>query len=408
MAVDVLLGLQWGDEGKGKLVDWWSRRGYDFVARFQGGPNAGHTIYHEGWRVVLHHVPAGIFAPGIRCVIGNGVVVNPLTLAQEVETLRGVGVAVGKRLLISTRAHLILPTHPKIDASHEKSQNIGSTLRGIGPTYQDRVARRGLTVGDVLWDDFPTRVRHLAEIHREMGVETPDLQAFLAAARALTEHEIVDAEIVLAEALDSGAAVLAEGAQGTLLDLDFGQYPYVTSSHTTAGAACTGLGVGPRRIRHVVGVFKAYATRVGNGPFPTELDGEEAENLRAAGGEYGATTGRPRRCGWLDLPALKFAVKLNGANVLCMTKADVLSRYGKVKVCLSYTDSGGKEHRVLPSVPERRGLVPNYVELSGWNEPRREDPGFAEFLRIVESELEMGVEYVSHGPGRDEVLHYAP
>ncbi len=406
MAVDVLLGLQWGDEGKGKLVDRWSRRGYDYVARFQGGPNAGHTIFHEGRRVVLHHVPAGIFAPGVRCVIGNGVVVNPLTLAQEVETLRGVGVEVGKRLIISTRAHLILPTHPKIDASHEKSQNIGSTLRGIGPTYQDRVARRGLTVGDVLWDDFPHRVRHLTEIHRQMGVAPPDLQAFMQAACALTEHEIADVETMLTDALDSGAMVLAEGAQGTLLDLDFGQYPYVTSSHTTAGAACTGLGIGPRRIRHVIGVFKAYATRVGNGPFPTELEDDEAERLRTAGGEYGATTGRPRRCGWLDLPALKYAVKLNGVDILCMTKPDVLSNYGRIKVCVSYTDAKGNNHRVLPSVPERRGLVPNYVELSAWNEPRKEDPGFAKFLNLVESELGMRVEYVSYGPGREEIRHY--
>jgi adenylosuccinate synthase len=403
MAVDVLLGLQWGDEGKGKLVDWWSRKGYDFVARFQGGPNAGHTIYHDGRRVVLHHVPAGIFAPGVRCVVGNGVVVNPCTLAHEVACLRDMGVEVGKRLIISTRAHLILPTHPKIDATHEKSQNIGSTLRGIGPAYQDRVARRGLTVGDVMWDDFPARVRQLTEIHRSMGVETPDPKSFMEAARALLEHQIADVETVLADALDNGATVLAEGAQGTLLDLDFGQYPYVTSSHTTAGAACTGLGIGPRRIRHVIGVFKAYATRVGNGPFPTELLGADGERLRTAGAEFGATTGRPRRCGWLDLPALKYAVRINGVDQLCLTKPDILSQYGKIKVCVGYTDANGQTHDVLPSSPERRGLVPQYVELDAWQTPGAHDPQFAAFLKLIEKTLKMNVRFVSHGPARDQV-----
>ncbi|MCS7086069.1 MAG: adenylosuccinate synthase [Bacteroidia bacterium] len=403
MAVDVLLGLQWGDEGKGKLVDWWSRRGYDFVARFQGGPNAGHTIYHEGRKMVLHHVPAGIFAPGVRCVIGSGVAIDPVTLVKEIESLREAGVETEQRLIISSRAHLILPVHRKMDQANEKSQNIGSTLRGVGPAYRDRVARCGLTVGETLWDDFTHRVRRLADEHRAWGSSDVEWDRFVEAARALSRHEIADVEILLSDALDAGANVLAEGAQGALLDLDFGQYPYVTSCHTTAGAVCTGLGVAPRRIRRVIGVFKAYATRVGNGPFPTEIFDQEGERLRAAGNEYGATTGRPRRCGWLDLPALRYAVRLNGADVLCMTKPDVLACFATVRVCVAYTDRDGNEHRVLPSFPERRGLVPRYVELPGWNHVRLEDPGFKRFLDLVESELQMSVEYVSSGPGRDEV-----
>ena len=361
MKVDVLLGLQWGDEGKGKIVDVLTPK-YDIIARFQGGPNAGHTLEFDGRKHVLHTIPSGIFREGKLNLIGNGVVIDPVTLKREIEEVEEHNVDVDARLLISRKAHLILPTHRLLDAANEQDKGkdkIGSTLRGIGPTYMDKTGRNGLRVGDIFLPDFQERYDKLVQKHKRL------LGNFTAFAFDLSEHEpawfeaierlrqiqVVDSEQWINDQLDAGQRVLAEGAQGTLLDIDFGTYPFVTSSTTTAAGACTGLGVAPTRIGEVIGIFKAYCTRVGSGPFPTELRGETGEALRAAGHEFGATTGRPRRCGWLDLPALKHACMLNGATQLCMMKADVLDAFDEVQVCTHY-EVDGKTSEHLPYLLE--------------------------------------------------------
>jgi len=348
MAVDVLLGLQWGDEGKGKIVDVLSA-GYDLIARFQGGPNAGHTLEFDGKKFVLNTIPSGIFFENTMNLIGNGVVIDPITLKREIDKLKDAGhdlLAKGN-LMIAKRAHLILPTHQLLDAASEKKMGegkIGSTLKGIGPTYMDKTGRNGLRVGDITLPDFKERYQKLVDKHvsmlKALYGEVDDFsereKAFFEAIELIRKFELVDSEHIVNKYLRKGKKVLAEGAQGTMLDIDFGSYPFVTSSNTTTAGACTGLGIAPNRIGEVIGIFKAYCTRVGGGPFPTELTNETGEELRRIGHEFGATTGRPRRTGWIDLPALKYAIMLNGVTQLVMTKADVLSGFDKIYACTHY------------------------------------------------------------------------
>ena len=347
--VDVLLGLQWGDEGKGKVVDFLTPK-YDVVARFQGGPNAGHTLEFDGKKHVLHQIPSGIFREGTINIIGNGVVLDPITFENELLSLAPFNLELKRSLILSTKAQMIIPSHRLLDAAFEKSKGvlkIGSTLRGIGPTYQDKMARVGLRLGDVNAKDFDQKYQSLKGKHCEtldrLGFEydlSKQEEAFFKAIEVLRSFRILNTEYVINDLLDQGKTVLAEGAQGSLLDIDFGSYPYVTSSNTISAGACTGLGVSPKLIGEVFGIFKAYCTRVGSGPFPTELLGESGDALRKQGNEFGATTGRPRRCGWLDIPALKYATMLNGVTQLFMMKVDILSNLGDIMVCDSYAHQG--------------------------------------------------------------------
>jgi adenylosuccinate synthase len=349
MKVDVLLGLQWGDEGKGKVVDVFTPR-YDVVARFQGGPNAGHTLIIHGKKHVLHLIPSGIFHANTECLIGSGVVIDPIVLKTEIGKLLEAGHDVRDKLLIARRAHLILPTHKALDKALEAlkgDSKIGSTLRGIGPTYTDKIGRTGLRIGDLetgrfdqVWKELRTQHQRLLDLYKSDYDLAGEEQKFMEAIEFLRQLRFTDSEHFLNNALDQGRSVLAEGAQGTLLDIDYGSYPFVTSSNTITAGACTGLGIAPSRIGRVFGIFKAYCTRVGSGPFPTELLGDVGERLRQKGGEFGATTGRPRRCGWLDLVALKYAIRLNGVTDLIMTKADVLSEFESVQVCTHYKVNG--------------------------------------------------------------------
>jgi adenylosuccinate synthase len=375
MKVDVLLGLQWGDEGKGKIVDVLTPQ-YDIIARFQGGPNAGHTLEFDGRKHVLHTIPSGIFREGKLNLIGNGVVIDPVTLQREIGEVEEHGVQVDARMLISRKAHLILPTHRLLDAANEQDKGkdkIGSTLRGIGPTYMDKTGRNGLRVGDIFLPDFKERYDRLVKKHARLLSNFSEFSydlsehepAWFASIERLRQIPVVDSEQWINDQLDAGKRVLAEGAQGTLLDIDFGTYPFVTSSTTTAAGACTGLGVAPTRIGEVIGIFKAYCTRVGSGPFPTELHGDTGEALRKAGHEFGATTGRPRRCGWLDLPALKHACMLNGATQLCMMKADVLDSFEEVQVCTHYEVDGERSDH-LPYLLEESLVNPIFEPREGW------------------------------------------
>ena len=419
MPIDVLLGLQWGDEGKGKVVDVFTPH-YDIVARFQGGPNAGHTIVFNGERRVLHLIPSGIFHPGTRCVIGNGVVLDPVTLRKEIETLIAAGVDVKERLLISQRAHLILPSHKLLDAASEQAKGdkkIGSTLRGIGPTYMDKTGRNGLRVGDLLLDDFADRYQALRSKHCHMldalyqdfdyDIAEPE-QQFMEAIEFMRSLQLVNTEALLNDALAQGQQVLAEGAQGTLLDIEFGSYPYVTSSNTTTSGACSGLGIPPHQVGKVYGIAKAYCTRVGSGPFPTELHDDMGERIRKAGSEFGATTGRPRRTGWLDLPLLRFAVRLNGVTDLIITKADVLSILEEIQVCTAYETVEGQVHEVPFDLEHARPLYEGQV---GWlkdiSHIRSEDDmpqALRNYLRMMEDYLGVPVTYLSVGPDREQIL----
>jgi adenylosuccinate synthase len=417
MAVDVLLGLQWGDEGKGKVVDVFTPK-YDIVARFQGGPNAGHTIEFKGQKHVLHLIPSGIFHPGTLCLIGSGVVIDPVTLKIEIEKLLAAGVKATDSLLVANRAHLILPSHRAVDAATETSvgdKKIGSTLRGIGPTYRDKVGRDGLRVGDIDLPDFKKKYETLKEKHRMMveflGMEfnvTAQEDAFFDGIEYLRGLNRVNSEQFLYYSMAEGKSILAEGAQGTLLDIDFGSYPYVTSSNTITAGACTGLGIPPTSIGRVFGIFKAYCTRVGSGPFPTELINEQGEKLRKAGSEFGATTGRPRRCGWLDLPALKYAIRLNGVTDLIMTKADVLSTFDEVKVCEAYRINGS-EHVDLPYSLEQN-IEPILRSFPSWGktdhvrEKADLPPTLVEYIQYLEKELEVPITILSVGPDRDQTL----
>lgn len=418
--VDVLLGLQWGDEGKGKVVDVLTPQ-YDIIARFQGGPNAGHTIEFNNIKHVLHTIPSGIFRPDTMNVVGNGVVIDPITLKREIESLTLLGVDVKKSLLISRKAHLIAPTHRLLDAASEAEkgkEKIGSTLRGIGPTYMDKTGRNGLRVGDVFAANFKEKYSDLVSKHKRLltlykGFEY-DLEEAEAAwedgLNTLRQLTVIDSEHYLNSCLTKGKRILAEGAQGAMLDIDFGSYPFVTSSNTTTAGACTGLGIAPNRIGEVYGIFKAYCTRVGSGPFPTELHDETGEMMRKTGNEFGATTGRPRRCGWLDLPALRYAIMINGVTHLHMMKADVLSVFGSIKVCTHYEINGEKVD-FLPFNIDPSELRPQYVEMKGWADDltimQAADQlpvELNEYIAFLEKELCTPITIVSVGPNRSQTI----
>ena len=422
MAVDLLLGLQWGDEGKGKIVDVLTQD-YDIIARFQGGPNAGHTLEFDGIKHVLHTIPSGIFHTGTINLIGNGVVIDPIILQKELDALdEKFDVDYRSILLVSRKAHLILPTHRLLDAvseAHKGKNKIGSTLKGIGPTYMDKTGRNGLRVGDLELDDFKERFDALSRKHNElashydvdvdldMEVET---EKFMKSIERLKELTFIDSENYLHEAIESKKPILAEGAQGSLLDVDFGTYPFVTSSTTTAAGACTGLGIAPTQIGHVFGIFKAYTTRVGSGPFPTELFDATGEHMSRVGHEFGATTGRPRRCGWLDLVALKYAVRVNGATQLNMMKGDVLSGIKELKVCTAYTYRG-KEISHLPYNIEPQNVEPVYTTLHGWEEDLTEmtevsqlPAAFMDYVKFIEDFIGVPIKIISVGPDRTQTI----
>ncbi|WP_405381603.1 adenylosuccinate synthase [Maribacter sp. LLG6340-A2] len=422
MAVDLLLGLQWGDEGKGKIVDVLTQN-YDIIARFQGGPNAGHTLEFDGIKHVLHTIPSGIFHKNAVNVVGNGVVIDPVIFKKELDALQKFNLDINAKLLISRKAHLILPTHRLLDAASEASKGkakIGSTLKGIGPTYMDKTGRNGMRVGDLELSDWKEKYRSLANKHEAMisfydvdiQYDLAELEAdFFEAVTALKALTFIDSEEYLYQAQKQGKKILAEGAQGSLLDIDFGTYPFVTSSNTTAAGACTGLGVAPNQIGEVKGIFKAYTTRVGSGPFPTELFDEDGETMGRVGNEFGATTGRPRRCGWLDLVALKYAVRINGVTELMMMKGDVLSGFDKLKVCTAYNYKGEQiEH--FPYNIEAENVTPVYTEVNGWTEDLTKmtakdqlPKNLIDYITFLEKELEVPIKIVSVGPDRTQTIH---
>lgn len=415
--VDILLGLQWGDEGKGKIVDFLAPK-YDVVARFQGGPNAGHTLEFDGHKHVLHQIPSGIFHEGILNVIGNGVVLDAKVFQKEIEELKPFNLDLKKHLVLSNKAQMIMPTHRLLDQAYELSKGdkkIGSTLRGIGPTYQDKVARRGLRIGDVDEPDFDKRYEEIRNYHLRI-LEHYDLdfdlsadeEAFMEAVETIRGFRILSTEYLINQAISDNKSVLAEGAQGSMLDIDFGSYPFVTSSNTISAGACNGLGVAPRWIGEVFGIFKAYCTRVGSGPFPTELEGVDGEELRAKGNEFGATTGRPRRCGWLDLPALKYSCMLNGVTKLFMMKADVLSGLDEVKVCYGY-ELDGKVTAELPLYLENPNWRLKFKTFKGWEDTKANTfetlPGLLlDYISYIEGEVHAPIEIVSLGPNRVETV----
>lgn len=417
--VDVLLGLQWGDEGKGKIVDFLATK-YDIIARFQGGPNAGHTLYYRDKKVVLHTIPSGVFHPNLMNVIGNGVVIDPVSFQLECEEIEALGVDLKSTMLISERAHLILPTHKLLDKASEmaKGKNkIGSTLKGIGPTYMDKTGRNGLRVGDVLQDDFKDRYQVLKEKHLQLlnGVfdddQLPSMEIdFFKAVERLKQYQIIAAEYWLHEMLQSGKRVLAEGAQGTMLDIDFGTYPFVTSSNTVTAGLCTGLGIPPKWVGKVYGISKAYCTRVGGGPFPTELENEVGEQLRKLGNEFGATTGRPRRCGWIDLVALNYACVINGVTDLIITKSDVLDDMNEVAICDHYKING-QLTRQFPYDLDGKLLEPVITNMPKWETSlstcsRKEELplAFVSFLDRIEKATQVKISFVSNGVGRHQLI----
>jgi adenylosuccinate synthase len=420
MTIDVVLGLQWGDEGKGKIVDYLAPQ-YQIVARFQGGPNAGHTLKFDGKHFVLHTIPSGIFREELINVIGNGVVIDPITLVKEIGVLDEVRLDYQDRLLVAKKAHLILPTHRYLDKLSEVSkgeEKIGSTLRGIGPTYMDKTGRNALRVGDILQPDFKKRYEALRNKHLQIAKIYPETEFDLVAEEKiwfdcinrLREMRIIDGVYYINKALESGKKVLAEGAQGSMLDIDFGTYPYVTSSNTITAGVCTGLGVAPSKIGEVIGITKAYCTRVGSGPFPTELHDEMGEMLRNEGHEFGSTTGRPRRCGWLDLPQLKYTVMLNGVTQLAVTKMDVLDRFPEIKVATHYRHDSVITQEVPYDLCDSN-IKPLYIGLEGWNESldhvnKYEDlPERAlHYLTTIEDYLQVPITMVSTGPERKKLL----
>jgi adenylosuccinate synthase len=417
--VDILLGLQWGDEGKGKIVDVITPS-YDIVARFQGGPNAGHTLEFNGIKHVLHTIPSGIFHDHVKNVIGNGVVIDPIVFAKEISALKERGVNIQDRLLLSRKAHLILPTHRILDAASEAEKGkgkIGSTLKGIGPTYMDKTGRNGLRVGDILEPEFKEKYNALVAKHTGIlsnynyPFDVTELEKeWMAGVEILKSLQIIDSEHYINNALVSGKKVLAEGAQGSLLDIDFGSYPFVTSSNTVAAGACTGLGIAPSRVGQVLGIFKAYCTRVGSGPFPTELEDETGEQMRQIGREFGSTTGRPRRCGWLDIPALKYACMINGVTELIMMKTDVLSGFETLQVCTHYSLNGEKID-YFPYDIDPSKVQPIYTEVKGWNSDltgmkSMEDlpVEVVDYIAFIEKHLQIPVTFVSVGPDRTQTI----
>lgn len=421
MAVDILLGLQWGDEGKGKVVDFLAPK-YDLIARFQGGPNAGHTLEFDGHKHVLHQIPSGIFRDDQINLIGNGVVLDPVIFRKEVEALISkFKIDFKKKLFISKKTQLILPTHRLLDAAHEASKGnnkIGSTLKGIGPAYSDKIGRLGIRVGDILTPDFKERYQSLADAHEselkfynfEYTLEETE-KAFFEAIEFLKTFNLVDSEYFINDALNKGQKVLAEGAQGSLLDIDFGSYPFVTSSNTMSAGACTGLGVPPSKIGSVYGIFKAYCTRVGSGPFPTELSDATGEFMRKEGNEFGSTTGRPRRCGWLDIPSLKYAVMLNGVTHLLMMKADVLNKFEELLVCTHYKLEDGSIVDQVPYDIVRTKVTPVYKKFKGWNQDLSTVKTFdampqelVDYIAFVEQQLNVPISLISIGPDRTQTI----
>lgn len=418
MKVDVVLGLQWGDEGKGKIVDVLAAS-YPIVARFQGGPNAGHSLHFEGKKFVLHSIPSGVFRKGAVNVIGNGVVIDPIIFKHECEEIEAMGVPVRERVMISKKAHLILPTHRIIDAASEASKGkskIGSTLKGIGPTYMDKTGRNGLRVGDILTPDFSERFASLKNKHKiflkqydfEYNAEEHEAE-WLEAIEYMRSFNLIDGEYVVNKFLADNKKILAEGAQGSMLDIDFGSYPFVTSSSTTCAGACIGLGVAPGKIGSVYGIFKAYCTRVGSGPFPTELNDATGEELRQKGFEFGATTGRPRRTGWLDLVALKYAIMISGVTNLIMMKADVLDTFDTIKVATAYKVNGVETNQVPYDTYAE--VEPVYKEFKGWKKDlvniKKEEElpfEFMNYVRFIEKELGVPISIISLGPDREQTI----
>jgi adenylosuccinate synthase len=421
--IDVILGLQWGDEGKGKIVDFLAQK-YDMVARFQGGPNAGHTLKFDGKKYVLHTVPSGIFRAGMLNLVGNGVVLDPVTFERELVNLDAAEVEYRSRLLIAKKAHLILPTHCLLDAASEHSKGnakIGSTLKGIGPTYMDKTGRNGLRVGDILLPNFAEKYNALKVKHIEMATLLFDFDlasfnlaeretAFFKSLDTLKSMQLVDGEYVINKALKSGKQILAEGAQGSMLDIDFGTYPFVTSSNTITAGVCSGLGVAPQHIREVIGVTKAYCTRVGSGPFPTEQDNAVGEFLRTEGGEFGATTGRPRRCGWIDLPQLKYTIMLNGVTQLCITKIDVLNNCATLDAATHYTYNGAPTDE-LPFDICDTDLAPIYATHKGWQTSLDGITDFDKlpqtaqaYIHFLEQTLNTPITMISTGPEREKLI----
>lgn len=419
MAVDVLLGLQWGDEGKGKIVDVITPE-YKVIARFQGGPNAGHTLEFDGIKHVLHTIPSGIFRKNVKNVIGNGVVIDPIILTKEIKGLDKYNINVKDSLYISKKAHLILPTHRLLDAASEAAkgkEKIGSTLKGIGPTYMDKTGRNGLRIGDIFAADFMSKYTNLVEKHKKL-LEfyhfeydlAPMEKDWFEGIEFLKSYQIIDSEHFINEAMLKGEKILAEGAQGTLLDVDFGSYPFVTSSNTTTAGACTGLGVAPTKIGKVIGIFKAYATRVGGGPFPTEQENELGEKLRKNGNEFGSTTGRARRCGWIDLPALKYAIMINGVTELSMMKADVMNDFDQIRICTHYIIDGVKTDKQPYDIVNKK-VETVYTDFEGWNCPLSVENGyeamptnFKNYIQFLEKELNVPITVISVGPNRNETL----
>jgi adenylosuccinate synthase len=421
MTVDLLLGLQWGDEGKGKIVDVLTSK-YDIIARFQGGPNAGHTLEFDGIKHVLRTIPSGIFHKNAVNIIGNGVVIDPVVFKKELEGLAKFNMDVASKLFISRKAHLILPTHRLLDAASEASKGkakIGSTLKGIGPTYMDKTGRNGLRVGDIELEDFEARYRSLADKHEAM-IKFYDVELqynlkemedeFFAAVEDLKKLTFIDSEEYLNKALKEGKSILAEGAQGSLLDVDFGTYPYVTSSNTTAAGACTGLGIAPNKVKDVFGIFKAYTTRVGSGPFPTEDFEEAGQTMAKVGNEFGSVTGRARRCGWLDLVALKYAVQVNGVTQLYMMKGDVLSGFETLQICTGYNYKG-QVIQHLPYNIEPENVTPIFTEMKGWKADLTGMTTYDElpqelktYIEFIEKEVEVPIKVISVGPDRKQTI----
>ena len=417
--VDVILGLQWGDEGKGKIVDYFARD-YDVIARFQGGPNAGHTLYVDGKKVVLHQIPSGIFHEHKVNLIGNGVVLDAITLKKECMDVAAFGVDYKKNLYVSERTHLILPTHRAIDKASEISkgnEKIGSTLKGIGPAYMDKTGRNGLRVGNLLDKSFTTEYIKLRLKHQKL-LDSFNFQEdissweeeFFEALDFLRDFKIVNGEYFINKKISEGKKVLAEGAQGSMLDVDFGTFPYVTSSSTISAGVCTGLGVAPQKIKEVFGVSKAYCTRVGSGPFPTELLDETGELLRSTGNEFGSTTGRPRRCGWIDLVALQFACMINGVTQIIMTKSDILDGLKELKVCNGYRVNG-EEKSYVPFQMNRVAIEPIYKNFTGWNTDISGTNEFEQlpvemktYIHYLDEFLGVPVKFISNGPGRDQLV----
>jgi len=420
MTIDVILGLQWGDEGKGKIVDHLAKK-YDIVARFQGGPNAGHTLKFDGQKFVLHIIPSGIFRKGIINLIGNGVVIDPVILEKELAGLREANVDYESRLLVSKKAHLILPTHRLLDAASEAAkgkEKIGSTLKGIGPTYMDKTGRNGLRIGDIYTDDFREKYEQLRHKHQQLLSIYPkidfDLEAlekrWFECIETLKKLSAVDGEYYINEALNSGKKILAEGAQGSMLDIDFGTYPFVTSSNTITAGVCTGLGVAPQRIGEVIGITKAYCTRVGSGAFPTELHDEAGAELARVGQEFGATTGRPRRCGWIDIPALKYTIMINGVTQLVITKIDVMNDLAQIKAATAY-DVDGEVQNTLPFDFNNDKIKPVYTSYEGWKTSINDVTDFDEFpsktkdfIQALENQLNVPITMISNGPERTKLV----